>query len=123
MTAANRTFRRVRASPLTAVPSHPRSLPFPSPCTDLVSTNRAARKAANGRHRGAHSSSLSAHSQYIASRTLYGLSRAGQAPRIFTKCDKHGTPWISILACSLFIGLAYINCAEGGPKAFSYLTS
>jgi hypothetical protein len=31
--------------------------------------------------------------QYIATRTLYGMAKDGNAPRIFTKCTKRGVPW------------------------------
>jgi amino acid transporter len=34
--------------------------------------------------------------QYIASRTLYGMAKDGNAPRIFTKCTKRGVPWYVI---------------------------
>lgn len=60
---------------------------------------------------------------YIASRCLYGLAKSKQAPHIFTKCDRKGTPWVALVACSLFIALAYINVASGGSTAFGYLTS
>ncbi|CAO1632411.1 unnamed protein product [Parajaminaea phylloscopi] len=60
---------------------------------------------------------------YIASRTLYGLAKSGQAPHIFTRCNNQGTPWVSIAACSLFISLAYINVSSGGSTTFGYLTS
>lgn len=60
---------------------------------------------------------------YIASRTLYGLAKSGQAPALFKRCDKSGTPWVALVACSCFIALAYINVASGGSKAFGYLTS
>lgn len=60
---------------------------------------------------------------YIASRTLYGLAKSNQAPKIFLRCNSQGTPWVSIATCSLFIPLAYINIASGGSKTFGYLTS
>lgn len=60
---------------------------------------------------------------YIASRTLYGLAKSRQAPAIFLRCNNQGTPWVSLVFCSLFISIAYINAASGGAAAFSYLQS
>jgi L-asparagine transporter-like permease len=39
--------------------------------------------------------------QYIATRTLYGMAKDGNAPRIFTKCTSRGVPWCVIL-CPAF---------------------
>jgi len=35
--------------------------------------------------------------QYIATRTLYGMAKDGNAPRIFTKCTKRGVPWYAVV--------------------------
>jgi amino acid transporter len=52
------------------------SRPSSSPCSLLVFTLSAANS-----------------DQYIATRTLYGMAKDGNAPRIFTKCNKRGVPW------------------------------
>ncbi|KAL5338022.1 amino acid permease/ SLC12A domain-containing protein [Aspergillus crustosus] len=45
---------------------------------------------------------------FIASRTLYGLSRDGHAPRFFQKCNRFGTPYYAVgLSCAL-MPLAYM---------------
>lgn len=58
---------------------------------------------------------------YIASRTLYGLAKSKQAPKIFLTCNKKGTPWVALAFCSLFISIAYINVRSSGAAAFTYL--
>lgn len=60
---------------------------------------------------------------YVASRTLYGLAKSQMAPRWFLIVDKKGTPYVSLIFCSLFIALGYINAASGGSTAFGYLTA
>ena len=34
---------------------------------------------------------------YTSSRAMYGLAKTGQAPRIFARTNKRGTPWVSLL--------------------------
>ncbi|BGP27025.1 amino acid transmembrane transporter [Rhodotorula toruloides] len=60
---------------------------------------------------------------YAASRTLYGLARDGQAPRIFAKCTKNGLPIWSLVATASVGFLAYMNCGTGGERAFNYLVA
>ncbi|KAI8287501.1 putative amino-acid permease [Colletotrichum sp. SAR 10_98] len=60
---------------------------------------------------------------YIGSRTLYGLARDGQAPRIFTKTTGAGVPIIGVAATSVFAALAYMNAAKSSSQVFGYLVS
>ncbi|CAO1630068.1 unnamed protein product [Sympodiomycopsis kandeliae] len=60
---------------------------------------------------------------YVASRTLYGLSKSGMMPRWFLIVDKKGTPYVALIFCSLFIALGYITVGSDGATAFGYLTS
>lgn len=60
---------------------------------------------------------------YIGSRTLYGLARDGQAPRIFTKTTGAGVPIIDVAATSVFAALAYMNAAKSSSQVFGYLVS
>ncbi|PWN48032.1 hypothetical protein IE53DRAFT_320134 [Violaceomyces palustris] len=61
--------------------------------------------------------------QYIASRTLYGLAIEGKAPRIFTRVNRFGVPYVALCFTACFCSLAYINLAEGGSKSFNYLVA
>ncbi|VUC29757.1 unnamed protein product [Clonostachys rosea] len=60
---------------------------------------------------------------YIASRTLYGLARDHQAPKIFTKINKHGVPIYAVMASSAFCCLAFLNVSTSSGKVFGYFVS
>lgn len=60
---------------------------------------------------------------YIGSRTLFGLARDGQAPRIFTKTSEKGVPLYGVALTSLFAALAYMNAAKSSSQVFGYLVS
>jgi amino acid transporter len=60
---------------------------------------------------------------YMSSRSLYSLAVAGNAPRIFTKCTKHGVPYMAVIAASLFSPLAYLNCASSGSVVFGWFVN
>ncbi|PWN47070.1 hypothetical protein IE53DRAFT_382405 [Violaceomyces palustris] len=60
---------------------------------------------------------------YIGARTLYGLAVDGKAPAVFRKCNRFGVPYWSLIACSLFCALAFINLGSGGPQTFKYLVN
>ncbi|TPR06450.1 hypothetical protein CAN33_0021475 [Aspergillus niger] len=57
---------------------------------------------------------------YMSSRTLYSLARAGSAPKIFTRCTRHGVPYYAVLCSSLFSLLAYMDCSSGASTAFNW---
>ena len=57
---------------------------------------------------------------YMASRTLYSLAMAGNAPKIFTKCNRYGLPIYAVLASSLFCPLAYLNCNTQAGVVFNW---
>ena len=60
---------------------------------------------------------------YIASRTLYGLSSEGSAPRIFKRTNKSGVPIYSLGLSAIFALLAYMNVADDSKKIFSYFVN
>lgn len=60
---------------------------------------------------------------YIGSRTLFGLARDGQAPRIFRETSEKGVPLYGVVFTSLFAALAYMNAAESSSQVFAYLVS
>ncbi|ODN86860.1 amino acid transporter [Cryptococcus wingfieldii CBS 7118] len=61
--------------------------------------------------------------QYIASRTLYGMAKDGNAPRIFTKCNSRGVPWVAFIFTGCFMGLAYLVASDDALKIFNYLVN
>lgn len=61
--------------------------------------------------------------QYIASRTLYGMAKDGNAPRIFTKCTPRGVPWVAFIFTASFMGLAFLVASDDAYKVFQYFTS
>jgi amino acid transporter len=60
---------------------------------------------------------------FIASRTLYGLSCDGHAPKLFQRCDRFGTPHYAVgLTCVLF-PLVYLNVANSSSVVFSWFVN
>ncbi|KAF3164262.1 hypothetical protein TWF788_001210 [Orbilia oligospora] len=59
---------------------------------------------------------------YASSRTLYGLSLEGKAPRIFRRCTASGVPYVSVLTSTAIALTAYIQLAgPTGQIVFDYL--
>lgn len=62
-------------------------------------------------------------SVYGASRTLCALAENGQAPKILAYIDRKGRPLSSIVLSMLVGCVAYINCADVGPKVLNWLVA
>ncbi|KAF8522939.1 amino acid transporter [Hysterangium stoloniferum] len=60
---------------------------------------------------------------YTSSRALYGLAKTGQAPAIFTRTNKYGTPWVSLIVSTLLGLLAYMGITEGSNKVFNWFAN
>ncbi|RSM15059.1 hypothetical protein CDV31_005139 [Fusarium ambrosium] len=60
---------------------------------------------------------------YCSSRSLYGLARDGQAPRLFTKTRDNGNPIYAVAAASVCIALGYMNASKSSSTVFGYLVS
>lgn len=60
---------------------------------------------------------------YFASRSLYSLAKTGAAPKVFTRCDKHGTPYAAVIAMGLFMLLAYLNIDNTGGVVFGWFVN
>ncbi|KAG5654516.1 hypothetical protein H0H81_001157 [Sphagnurus paluster] len=56
---------------------------------------------------------------YIGSRTLYGLAVEGKAPKIFKKVNRMGVPWTSLLLCTAFCGLVFLNVSSSSAKGMT----
>jgi amino acid transporter len=60
---------------------------------------------------------------FIASRTLYGLSCDGHAPKLFQRCNRFGTPHYAVgLTCVLF-PLVYLNVANSSSVVFGWFVN
>ncbi|KAG5952915.1 hypothetical protein E4U53_007610 [Claviceps sorghi] len=58
---------------------------------------------------------------YSSTRILYALSEEGLAPSIFKKTNRYGTPYWSVVFCSLLGLLAFLNLSEKGGTVFKWL--
>ncbi|KAK7058790.1 hypothetical protein VNI00_001414 [Paramarasmius palmivorus] len=57
---------------------------------------------------------------YTSSRALYGLAAAGNAPKVFLRTSKKGLPWVAIVFCSVFSGLAFMSVSSGAGTVFTW---
>ncbi|KAI1499575.1 amino acid permease/ SLC12A domain-containing protein [Biscogniauxia marginata] len=55
---------------------------------------------------------------YSSSRTLYGLARDGQAPKIFAKCTKSGVPIYAVTAVSLISCITFLVSSNSAVEVF-----
>ncbi|KAL6238018.1 hypothetical protein BDW75DRAFT_237715 [Aspergillus navahoensis] len=60
---------------------------------------------------------------YCSSRSLYGLAKDGQAPKLLAKTLKNGVPAWSVGAAALFFLLGYMNAAKSTSTVFDYFVS
>lgn len=60
---------------------------------------------------------------YIASRTLYGLASDRSAPAIFRRTDNRGVPWPSLMMCTLFALLAFLNVSDDSRAVFKHFVN
>lgn len=58
---------------------------------------------------------------YLSSRSLFGLAQEGNAPKIFTKVDKRGTPYMAIHTCHLTGFLSILAIGSNSAVAYSYI--
>ena len=60
---------------------------------------------------------------YIASRTIYGLSKEGFAPKIFRRTDKRGVPIYALGASATVALIAFLNVSDDSRKVFLYFVN
>ncbi|CAE6378040.1 unnamed protein product [Rhizoctonia solani] len=60
---------------------------------------------------------------YTSSRALYGLSLAGNAPKVFSKVSKSGLPYVAVIFCSLFSLLAFMSVSSGAGRVFNWFAN
>ncbi|KAF2647990.1 proline transporter [Lophiostoma macrostomum CBS 122681] len=60
---------------------------------------------------------------YMASRGLYSMAVAGQAPAVFKRCNKQGNPYVAVCTIGLFGPLAYMNVGTDSSTVFNWFIS
>lgn len=60
---------------------------------------------------------------YIGSRTLFGLAKEGNAPKIFAWTDRRGVPVPALALCSTVCCIAYLNCSNDSKTVFKYFVN
>jgi amino acid transporter len=60
---------------------------------------------------------------YMSSRSLYSLALAGNAPKIFKRCNRYGVPVYAVMASSCFALLAYLNVSSSAGTVFNWFIS
>ncbi|GAB0135272.1 hypothetical protein EsDP_00003616 [Epichloe bromicola] len=58
---------------------------------------------------------------YSSTRILYALADEGLAPSVFKKTNRYGTPYWSVIFCSLLGLLAFLNLSQSGGTVFKWL--
>ncbi|KAI8654152.1 AA-permease domain-containing protein [Fusarium sp. Ph1] len=58
---------------------------------------------------------------YSASRNLYSLAKAGNAPAIFKRCNSYGLPYFSVAITACLGGLAYLSLSSSSLTVFNWL--
>ncbi|KAH8736310.1 amino acid permease/ SLC12A domain-containing protein [Ilyonectria robusta] len=58
---------------------------------------------------------------YSASRNLYSLAKAGNAPAIFKRCNRYGLPYFSVAITSCLGVLAYLSLSNTSLTVFNWL--
>ncbi|KAH6667596.1 amino acid permease [Halenospora varia] len=60
---------------------------------------------------------------FLASRTLYGLSADGHAPKIFMRCNRFGTPWYAVALSVLPSPLVYMVVNNEASVVFGWFVN
>lgn len=60
---------------------------------------------------------------YLASRSIYSLAVAGNAPRIFAKRNRWGVPFWAVTSCTALTLLAYLNVSSSAGEVFNWLVN
>lgn len=60
---------------------------------------------------------------YLASRSLYSMAVAGDAPKIFAKCTKSGIPYNALTVSACISLLSYMNLSSTGQTVFNWFVN
>jgi amino acid transporter len=67
--------------------------------------------------------SASSSDLYTASRAIYGLAAAGNAPKIFLRVTRSGLPYVAVLFCAAFSLLAFMAVSAGAGSVFDWFSN
>jgi amino acid transporter len=67
--------------------------------------------------------SASSSDLYTASRAIYGLAAAGNAPKCFLKTTRSGLPYFAVLFCAAFSLLAFMAVSKGAGTVFQWFSN
>ncbi|CAI7594918.1 unnamed protein product [Penicillium bialowiezense] len=57
----------------------------------------------------------------VGTRTLYGLAQEGHAPKVLTRLNRFGVPWLSVAAVGSFLALGYMTLSSAASLVFDWL--
>lgn len=60
---------------------------------------------------------------FLASRVLVGLAEEGQAPKVFLKTNRLGTPYNAVFASLAFLPLVYLSLGSNSSIAFGWFVN
>lgn len=60
---------------------------------------------------------------YFGSRSLFTLCKAGYGPKIFTKVNSRGIPYVAIHSCHALGFLSILSYSSGSSEAYSYIVN
>lgn len=60
---------------------------------------------------------------YLASRSIYSLAVAGNAPKVFTTTNRWGVPFWAVTSCTVLALLAYLNVDSSAGVVFNWLVN
>ncbi|EQL31945.1 hypothetical protein BDFG_05839 [Blastomyces dermatitidis ATCC 26199] len=60
---------------------------------------------------------------YLASRSIYSLAVAGNAPQIFAKTNRWGVPYFAVTSCAVIALLAYLSVSSGAGVVFNWFVN
>ncbi|KAH8878596.1 amino acid permease [Thozetella sp. PMI_491] len=55
------------------------------------------------------------------SRILFGLAKNGRAPKIFTRLNRFGIPYVAVTLFTVFMSLGYMTLSDGAATVFQWL--
>lgn len=60
---------------------------------------------------------------YLASRSIYSLATAGNAPKIFAVTNRWGVPYFAVTSCAVITLLAYLSVSSSAGVVFNWLVN
>lgn len=60
---------------------------------------------------------------FLASRTIYGLAEECQAPSVFLKVNRFGTPWVAVAGSMILMPLVYLSLGSSSSVVFGWFVN